>query len=105
MYACMNPKTVFVNTPARELPVEAHGALILRSPSNGARARRLAAGALLCGQPFDARGVGAERSVKSAELSFVSCPSGERTALDPGAAVTGGAGAAEPSTNALVAVP
>jgi hypothetical protein len=43
-------------------------------------------------------------TVKSAELSFVSWPSGSRTSLEPGAAVTGGAGANVPSTSPFAAV-
>ena len=42
---------------------------------------------------------------KSAELSFVSLPSGCRPKLLPGAGAIGGAAATVPSTNAFVAVP
>ena len=44
-------------------------------------------------------------TVKSDALASVSWPSGSRTMLEPGAAVAGGAAAAEPSTSAFVAVP
>ena len=54
---------------------------------------------------FDAPGEGAALTEKSAALSFVSCPSGIRSALLPGAAVAGGAAATCPSTKAFVASP
>ncbi len=56
-------------------------------------------------QWFAALGVGVVLTLKSAELSPVSCPSGRRTSLLPGAAELGGAGAAVPRTKAFVAVP
>ena len=50
-------------------------------------------------------GVAVAVTLKSAELTFVSWPSGILAMLDPGAAVAGGAGAGDPSTSAFVAVP
>src|SRR4051794_2199311 len=54
---------------------------------------------------FEARGVAVAVTVKSVALALVSWPFGILAMLDPGAAVAGGADAAEPSTSAFVAEP
>ena len=56
-------------------------------------------------QWFAFLGVGVVLTVKSAELSPVSWPSGRRTSLFPGGAAAGGAGAGAPRTKAFTALP
>src|SRR3954452_19148137 len=76
------------------------------APRDGcAAAAGAAAAAARLRHPFVVPGVAVDVTLRSVELSFVSWPSGLRTMLEPGDAVAGGAAAATPSTNALVAVP
>src|SRR5205814_5882409 len=88
--------------PGTACPVRVIGTAVRAKPARPPRRRRkrapwaggpgAACPGAISGQWFAALGVGVVLTLKSAELSPVSCPSGSRTSLDPGAAEFGGAG-------------